>query len=107
MVQKSLLNGDPIQIAKQFKTALTKAHFPAKAIYIFGSYSKKTERWDSDLDIAVVTNHQNPTIIDQMNLATIASTVSDMIEPHLIDKADFDNHYHTLSQEIKQHGISV
>ena len=42
-----------IRIAKQYKDDIS-GHFKPTKVYLYGSYSKGTQREDSDIDIAVV-----------------------------------------------------
>ena len=42
-----------IRIARQYKDAIS-GHFNPTKVYLYGSYSKGTQREDSDIDIAVV-----------------------------------------------------
>ena len=52
-----------IRISKQYKDAIS-GHFKPTKVYLYGSYSKGTQREDSDIDIAVVvpmkTGHYCP-----------------------------------------------
>lgn len=42
-----------IRIARQYKDAIS-GHFKPTKVYLYGSYSKGTQREDSDIDIAVI-----------------------------------------------------
>ena len=42
-----------IRIARQYKDAIS-GHFNPTKVYLYGSYSKGTQREDSDIDFAVV-----------------------------------------------------
>ena len=43
-----------IRIARQYKDAIS-GHFNPTKVYLYGSYSKGTQREDNDIDIAVVS----------------------------------------------------
>ena len=44
-----------VKIAQRYKAAVAE-HFPIKALYLYGSYSKGIATEDSDIDIAVVVD---------------------------------------------------
>lgn len=51
MVAKSIAG-----VVRRYKKALKDAGFPAFRVYIFGSYAKREERKDSDIDICLVSS---------------------------------------------------
>ena len=87
-------------VAKQYKQ-LSKA-------YLFGSYAKQTDRFDSDIDIALIINNLNDDdkFDLQVKLMLIASDLDMRIEPHLISDKDFHSE-NPFVAEIKRTGIEI
>ena len=73
-----------IEIAKKYK-AMVAEHFPIKALYLFGSYSKGGYTEDSDIDIAVVVPQRSDNYFEETPLLwKLGRKVSYLIEPVLL-----------------------
>lgn len=96
------------KIARKYGQALKKAHFPFKAIYLFGSFAKgKPHRW-SDIDVAVVSNRfQENNDQNRWLLWQIRMEIDTRIEPHGFTTEDFSNPEDPMAYEIRKTGIKV
>ena len=76
--------------------------------YIFGSYAKRTNRPDSDIDVALIidnlSDHEKFDL--QVQLMLLASDFDYRIEPHPISQRDFISDNPFVS-EIKRSGIEI
>ena len=78
------------------------------AIILFGSYAKGTQRKDSDIDIAVITDDIKTDKFDEeVNLMQLRNDIDYRIEPHIISVADFENDETPFVVEVKKTGIKV
>jgi len=82
-----------IELGKRYKTLVSK-HFDVKDVILYGSYSKGTQKEDSDIDIAIVVDDISGDYFDYVPLLwKIKRQVSNAIEPILIcenkDKSGF------------------
>ena len=78
------------------------------AIILFGSYAKGTQREDSDIDIAVITDDIKTDKFDEeVNLMQLRNDIDYRIEPHIISIADYENDETPFVVEVKNTGIKV
>ena len=78
------------------------------AIILFGSYAKGTQREDSDIDIAVITDDIKTDKFDEeVNLMQLRNGIDYRIEPHIITVADYENDETPFVVEVKNTGIKV
>ena len=77
--------------------------YQVKAIILFGSYAKGTEREDSDIDIAIITNDlkHGDRIDEEINLMKLRWDIDYRIEPHIISVADYENDETPFVVEVK------
>ena len=94
--------------AKALKFAkLVKKNMQVKQIYLFGSYAKKTNHIDSDIDIAVVSDDFSKNQMDNMlKLMRLRREIDAMIEPHPFLSKDFKK-TDSLVNEIIKTGIRL
>ena len=86
---------------------LVKKNMQVKQIYLFGSYAKKTNHIDSDIDIAVVSDDFSKNKMDNMlKLMRLRREVDAMIEPHPFLSKDFKK-TDSLVNEIIKTGIRL
>lgn len=92
-----------LKIAKSYKDVVA-CHFPLKALYVYGSYSKGCQREDSDIDIAVVVEKMNNDYLEEVPLLwKLRRKISNFIEPVLLlDKDD-----NPLYSEVLKTGILI
>lgn len=94
---------EALDIARRYKHALG-ARYGAAAVYLYGSYSKGTQRTDSDIDVAVVIDEmQGDWFANVPQLWTTGRKVHELIEPVLIER----RHPSPLLREVLQSGIEV
>ena len=73
-----------IEIAKRYSDVVIK-HLPVKKILLYGSYSKDTARKDSDIDIAIITEHFEGDYLDcKAKLYKLRRELDMRIEPILL-----------------------
>lgn len=74
-----------------------------KKAYLFGSYAKRTERVDSDIDIALILeNFKDDDRFDlQVKLMILASDFDLRIEPHPISINNFNINYPMFLEIVK------
>lgn len=92
-----------LNIARRYKE-LVIAHFPVKALYLYGSYSKGSQNENSDIDIAIIVEKMSDDFFTDMPLLwKLRRKISNLIEPVLLlDKED-----DPLYGEIIKTGILV
>jgi len=86
---------------------LLKDNMRIKCVYLFGSYAKKTNHSDSDIDVAVVSDDFKGNRIDnKLKLMRLRRNIDGMIEPHLFSSKEF-NEKDSLVNEIIKTGIRL
>jgi len=97
-----------LKIAKDYILWLEKNNIKVKKSFVFGSRAKGTAREDSDLDICVVSNSFGKDLHDErVLLMNLGMKISDLIEPHPMTMADFNNKYNPLALEVKKTGLPI
>lgn len=92
-----------IKYAQQFKDAISE-HFKPSQVYLFGSYSKGTQRDDSDIDVAVVVPKMNGDWFSNVPLLwKFSRQINVLIEPVLIEECNPS----PLYEDILQSGIEI
>lgn len=93
---------------KDFITEVAKQNPGLVTAYLFGSYSKKSQTEESDIDIALIIEHLND--LDkfdlQVRLMLLAPGFDIRIEPHLFSMEDF-NTGNPFINEVKRTGIEI
>ncbi len=83
-------------------------NYKVYAIILFGSYAKGTQREDSDIDIAIVTDDIGSDITDEeLKLMRLRRKIDTRIEPHIIRVKEYKNAETPFIQEIIDTGIKV
>lgn len=100
MVKKSIIN-----IAAEYLRQIP-TDIKVKKAYLFGSYTKGTEKEDSDIDIALVISNMTDFFETQMQLMRIRRKVDLRIEPHPIDESDFTS-LSPFANEILDYGVEL
>lgn len=94
---------DAIRLARKFKESIVDRFHPTK-VYLYGSYSKGTQREDSDIDVAVVVNKMEGDWFANIPLLWTASRkINHLIEPVLIEEI----HPSPLYEDIQRTGIAI
>ncbi len=89
-------------IVKRFAEKVTEK-YECNLVILFGSYAKKTNHIDSDIDIAVILKDYENLMNIQLELMRLRREIDSRIEPHPIKESDF-NENTPLVNEIKKYG---
>ncbi|HNV82549.1 MAG: nucleotidyltransferase domain-containing protein [Tenuifilaceae bacterium] len=92
----------------RYISLLKKNHKGITKAILFGSYAKKNESLDSDIDIALIFDKLNDSdrFDLQVQLMLLASQIDSRIEPHPISKEDFYSNSPFVN-EIKRTGVEI
>ena len=92
-----------VKIAQRYKAAVAE-HFPIKALYLYGSYSKGNATEDSDIDIAVVVDRLCDNYFEDTPLLwKLRRKISNLIEPVLLT----EDPHNQLYADILKTGIRI
>jgi len=80
--------------------------YEIKKAYLFGSYAKKKQHKDSDIDIAVVLSNVIDIFDLQVQLMLLRRNFSIDIEPHPIKEEDFIE-LNPIAYEIMKTGLEL
>ena len=95
---------EAIEKVKRFAD-LVSLELPLKAVILFGSYAKGTERRDSDIDVAIVVKSTNKEFSEYAPMIwRLRRKIDTLIEPVLIEE---DNDLSGFLEEIYRTGILV
>ena len=96
-----------IDIVDKYVEIVSK-NYDVIAIILFGSYAKGTQREDSDIDIAIITDDIKTDKFDEeVNLMQLRNNIDYRIEPHIISVTDYENDETPFVVEVKNTGIKV
>lgn len=96
------------RIVGQYAEKLRKAKYSFSAIYLFGSYAKGIPRYESDIDVAVVSKEiEKGWKKGKMRLWNLTAGVDSRIEPHGFSPKEFQEDWRPMVHEIKTTGIKV
>lgn len=92
-----------LNIVRKYKEAIYERYQPT-AVYLYGSYSKGTQRDDSDIDVAVVVHEmKGDWFANVPGLWKVGRQINSLIEPVLIE----ETHPSPLYEDILRTGISI
>jgi predicted nucleotidyltransferase len=100
MVKSAALN-----IAKRYISQLPE-NMAVKQAYLFGSFAKKQNKIESDIDIAIVIENMKDFFEVQMQLLRLRRSIDLRIEPHPISMEDFTE-LNPFVNEIIHSGIKL
>ena len=103
---KRTINKDILNSINKFIEEIKK-HYNITAIILFGSYAKGTENENSDIDIAVISDHFQDIYDCMANLMGMTWDIDARIEPHPIKKKDFEDVSDYFIKEVIDTGIKV
>lgn len=105
MVKKSLLNDKPLNLIRKYRKVLKDNGIPVDKIILFGSYAKGAPKYESDLDLCVVSKDFGKDNYKEMVLLKqLTSNVESMIEPHPYHPNDLKDRFDPLAREIMTNG---
>ena len=92
-----------IDIVKAYKAAIL-PHYTDARVYLYGSYSKGTARFDSDIDVAIIVPKvSNDWFSVVPPLWTKARKISSLIEPVILET----NEHSPLYDDVMRTGIVI
>lgn len=107
MAKKSISNKLVMEIVQKYVDKILE-NYNVEAIILFGSYAKGTEREDSDIDIAIVTDDiENDIFDEEVKLMILRRGIDYRIEPHIIRIQDYKEKNDPFIQEVIDTGIRV
>ena len=107
MAKKSISNKLIMEIVQKYVDKILE-NYNVEAIILFGSYTKGTEREDSDIDIAVVTDDiENDIFDEEVKLIALRRGIDYRIEPHIIRIQDYKEKNDPFIKEVIDTGIKV
>lgn len=108
MVKNVNIDKEIMDIVKKY-VEIVLANYKVEAIILFGSYAKGTNREDSDIDIAIITDDlkHGDRIDEEINLMKLRRGIDYRLEPHIIRVKDFKNIETPFIQEVINTGIKV
>ena len=93
-----------IKILRKYKELLSK-HINFESLILFGSYTRDTQREDSDIDVAIVVNEISGDYFETRPILwKISREIDDRIEPLMIDKK---NDASGFLEEVMRSGIVI
>ncbi|MEO6636905.1 MAG: nucleotidyltransferase domain-containing protein [Ginsengibacter sp.] len=92
-------------IAKKYIEVVTKKYPVAKA-WLFGSYAKGSQNDDSDIDIAILLEHEYDIIDLQIELMKMRREIDLRIEPHPFTE-EYIYGSSLFKNEIEKNGIEM
>ena len=96
---------EAIKIAKRYVRSISN-NYTVERAFLFGSYARKTNRPDSDIDIALVLKDVTDIFDTQVKLMQLRKNEDILIEPHPYRNEDF-NINDPVVNEILQFGIEI
>jgi predicted nucleotidyltransferase len=95
-------------IVQKYLRKVEKAGIPVTQAYIFGSQIKGKARYGSDIDLCIISpRFGRDRQKERIMLMNLRDDTTDTIEPHPYSPSDFDNHFDSLSLEIKKTGLTI
>ena len=96
------------KLIKQYITTVAKQTPGFITAYLFGSFAKKSQRPESDIDIALIIDNLKDTekFDIQVQLMLLAAEFDSRIEPHPLSKQDLISDSPFI-YEIKKTGIEI
>lgn len=96
---------EAINIAKKYIDSISKK-YQIENVILFGSFAKKTNNDNSDIDLAILFKNVDDIIDLQIELMCLRSDDDLLIEPHPFILSDF-NITNPLVAEILRNGIEI
>ncbi len=94
-----------LKIARSYVNFLIAHQYKVRKAFLFGSYAKNKFNENSDIDVALVLDGYKDNIVELSNLMKIRRSCDLRIEPHPINKNDF-NKNNPFIESIKK-GLRV
>lgn len=91
---------------KKYISFLKENKLPVQRVYVFGSYAKGNMHDDSDIDLAIVLEYLENSVLTQYQLMRMRRDFDLRIEPHPFREEDF-NSSNPFADEILSTGIRI
>ncbi len=104
--EKSEYQNEAYLEANNYLSFIKQNNFDFEKAYLFGSNAKGNFTCDSDIDIAIVFNNLQDRFYTQVQLLKLTTKFDTRIEPHPIDKKEFNNR-NPFVHEILKYGIEM
>ena len=101
MQQKKMAGYDEIRRHKDDLIKIIKTYVPEGKIYLFASHALDTEKFGSDIDLAIDAG----VVIDKDILTKICAAVDRLHKPFFIDVIDVNAVYDNMRDHIKETGM--
>ena len=93
---------------RSFVALIKKQGITVSRVILFGSYAKGKSTPDSDIDLAVISpQFGRDSMQELMLLRKLAIRIDSQLEPIPFSLSEFKDKYSSLSNEIRQYGISL
>ena len=108
MAYQSILTDTPESLIKRYHVVLSQNGVDVDQLILFGSYAKGTARYDSDVDVCVVSSAFGKNRFDDMvRLKKLTIAVDTIIEPYPFHQDDLSDRYNPLAAEIRSFGKRI
>ena len=94
------------QVLARYIDAVRKDHEISGA-FLFGSYANGAEKFESDIDIAILLDNIENKFDTRVVLSSYSWGIDTRIEPHPIRTEDYENSSTMLAMEVKRTGIKI
>lgn len=99
------------KIVERYVQALEANAIPFSRVYLFGSYTRRGARKDSDIDVAVVVKKLNKgetKIEKEMSLWKLTPQIDLRIEPIVLEEQDFKKGESSImAHQVEKYGVLV
>lgn len=100
-----MTKSETLKTAETYLQLVRNSGINLERAYIFGSRALGTEHPDSDIDLCIVSaDFSDDRQAESVRLMNLRNDQTDMIEPHPIKSADFDDRLNFFATEIKRTG---
>jgi predicted nucleotidyltransferase len=104
----STINPEILSSVSKYRRVVESAGIPVRAMILFGSYAKGTQRVGSDIDLAVVSPMFGDDTIGDMQTLWKKTRLADVrIEPYPLSVEEYEHGYGPMVHEIRKFGIAV
>lgn len=108
MAYQTILTDTPESLIKRYYAVLLQNGVDVDRLILFGSYAKGTARYDSDVDVCVVSRAFGKNGFDDMvKLKKLTIPVDTILEPFPFHPDDLNDRYNPLAAEIRSFGKRI
>lgn len=97
-----------LKIARKYIEIVRESGIPVTKAYLYGSYAKKTENKNSDIDVCVISPSFGKDYLNEnVKLRILTLKVDSKIEPVAFNPEDINDKFDSLASEIQKTGITI